>query len=251
MTLAEALGLDGVKIVSLVGGGGKTSSLFRLGRELTAQGKKVVLATTARMFEPDPGQIRLIIENQPGIGSKVAAVLAQEEQVLVGAGIEGGKLIGLSCELLLEIAAQPEVDIVIVEADGSRGRPLKFPAGYEPVICSSDTLVVPVMGITGLEMGLDDASFHRLELALEYMTLEEKITPKLAAAVLLHPRSYGRFLNTNRVVPLINQVETREQQALAWALAKELLQYNLDRVLIGAVQTSRPVLVVHRDEEEE
>ena len=255
MMLWEALGLENTRIVALVGGGGKTTSLFLLGQELAGLGKKVVLATTARMFEPDSGEVPLLLESRTGIISRrVAEILAESNQVLVGAGKVDGKLTGLSCELLQELVDLPQVDIVIVEADGSRGKPLKFPAQHEPVICSADALVVPVMGVLGLGEKLTEQHFHRVELARDYLGLDQEtvVTPQVTAEMLLHPRGYGRFIGVNRVVPLINQVETPEQENLAWELARELMVgVGIHRVVVSAVGTSQPVrAVIHRDEEE-
>jgi len=253
--LSDSLGLEGERIVALVGSGGKTSSLFLLGRELAAQGKKVVLATTAQMIMPDSGQIPMVLESRPGIiGERVTEILHQHNQVLVASGQEEGKLTGLPCELLLELAALPQVDRLIVEADGSRGLPLKFATDYEPVVCSEDTLVVLVLGISALGRKLSEDSFHRWELACKYLGVEKgsEITPQLAAEVLRHPRSYGRFIGVNRVVPLVNQVETTEQEDYAWEVARILMsEKGIDRVVIGAVQTNQSVrAVIHRNGEE-
>jgi probable selenium-dependent hydroxylase accessory protein YqeC len=168
--------------------------------------------------------------------------------------LEEGKLLGLSCELLQELADLPLVDKVIVEADGSRGRPLKFPAEYEPVICSPETLIVIVMGVQALGQKLTEQHFHRIELACELMGVDQGtgITAEFAAQVLWHPRSYGKYIGQNRVVTLINQVETPEQENGAWEVARNLLaREGIDRVVIGAVGSARPVrAVIHRGEGE-
>lgn len=254
MKLIEALDLEGERIIALAGGGGKTASLYLLGRELAEQGKKVVLAASARMYPPGP-EIPLLLENRSGIiGERTAELLNNHNQVLVGAGMEGGKLIGLSCPLLLELAGLSQVDYLITEADGSRGLPLKFAAEHEPVVCSEDTLVVPVLGISALGARLNKTSFHRWELATKHLGVQDgtEITPQLAAAALLHPLSYGRFLGKNRVVPLLNQVETRAQEDGAWQVARLLLaESGIERVILGAVQTEQPVrAVVHQNKGE-
>ena len=40
-------------VVSFVGGGGKTSLLFRFAEELHACGKRVIVSTSTHMFRPD------------------------------------------------------------------------------------------------------------------------------------------------------------------------------------------------------
>lgn len=250
MRLAEALDIEGESIIALAGGGGKTTSLFLLGREIAEQGRKVVLAAAAKMYKPAGDQIPILLDNQEGIGCRAAELLRTHNLILAGAGVENGKLTGLPCPLLLKLAALPQVDIVVTEADGSRGLPLKFPAEYEPVVCSAKTVVVPVLGISALGKRLDEGSIQRWHLACRHLGVQygAEITPQLAAAVLCHPLSYGRFLGVNRVVPLINQVENNAQEDLAWEMAKILIaQKGIHRVVIGAVQTDRPVrAVIHR-----
>ena len=154
---------------------------------------------------------------------------------------------------MLELAALPD-NIIIVEADGAQGLPLKFPAEHEPVVCSADTLVVPVLGISALGAKLGPHSFHRWNLACTHLGVEAgaEITPQLAAAAITHPCSYGKFIGVNRVVPLLNQVETKEEEDLAWEVARLLLaQRGIERVVVGAVQTAQPVrAVIYRNEVE-
>lgn len=50
MRLSEAFGIRDKEVVAFVGGGGKTTTMFRLADELVAQGKRVVTTTTTRIF---------------------------------------------------------------------------------------------------------------------------------------------------------------------------------------------------------
>jgi probable selenium-dependent hydroxylase accessory protein YqeC len=240
MKLFQALGLASYREVALVGAGGKTTSLFLLGRELAAQGKQVVHTTTTRMYPPPP-EIPLLLG---GKDRQVAAALLLSNQVFVGSRMEGDKVLGLSCPQLEKIRSLPQVDAIVIEADGSQGLPLKFPGAHEPVVCSQDTLVVPVLGTSALGQRLGEENFHHLELASSYLGFApgDVITPRLAAQVLCHPLSYGRFLRSNAVIPLLNQADTPERKDLARELAAILLaQEGIKRVVIAAVETSTPV----------
>lgn len=54
-SLIQALNIDINKkmIISFVGGGGKTSSIYELGSELSKLGKKVIITTTTHMQMPE------------------------------------------------------------------------------------------------------------------------------------------------------------------------------------------------------
>ena len=53
-SLMKALKIDINKkqVISFVGGGGKTSLIYELGKELSKLGKKVIITTTTHMFMP-------------------------------------------------------------------------------------------------------------------------------------------------------------------------------------------------------
>lgn len=53
--IARCVGADVPSVVSLVGAGGKTSTLFWLAQALAGGGQRVLLTTTTRMFQPEPG----------------------------------------------------------------------------------------------------------------------------------------------------------------------------------------------------
>ena len=51
MNISRAMGLQEREIISLVGGGGKTTLMFRLAGELALQ-RKVVVTTTTKIYRP-------------------------------------------------------------------------------------------------------------------------------------------------------------------------------------------------------
>ena len=60
-SLKEAFGIGPGEIVSLVGGGGKTTLMFALAQELTSGGQSVITTTTTRIFEPSASDTCLIV----------------------------------------------------------------------------------------------------------------------------------------------------------------------------------------------
>ena len=50
LTLTEALGIVADDVVALVGGGGKTTAMFRLAREIAERGEQALTTTTTHIF---------------------------------------------------------------------------------------------------------------------------------------------------------------------------------------------------------
>lgn len=243
MKLRRAFDIGDREVVSFVGGGGKTTAMFRLADELVEQGKRVVTTTTTRIFASQiqlaPQHLRL--ENGILDSGKVLEALEQNPHLLVvGAGSEGGKAFGIEPALVDELARLTGVDAVLVEADGSRMRPFKAPAEHEPVIPGSTTLLVPVVGIDVVGKTLTDAHVHRAGLvgSIAGITPGTVLNVYHVARVLGDARGGLKNKPTRaRVIALINKVETGEQLAqareMAWVLEKI---GSVSGVAIGAVQ---------------
>jgi molybdenum cofactor cytidylyltransferase len=137
------------------------------------------------------------------------------------------------------------VDVVIVEADGSRRLPFKAPAAHEPVIPTSATIVVPIVGLDVLGQSLDAEHVHRPEIVAELTgaALGDPVTPAMIAAVLAHPQGGAKGMPPNaRLIPFLNKAEDEATLAAAREIARLLLkQPRIDGVLIGATQADDPV----------
>ena len=48
-------------VIAFVGGGGKTTAMFRLAHELKVLGKKVLVTTTTNILMPEPGQCDVLM----------------------------------------------------------------------------------------------------------------------------------------------------------------------------------------------
>jgi molybdenum cofactor cytidylyltransferase len=251
MHLSRALRVRPKDVIVLVGAGGKTTLMFRLAGELAAAGQRVVTTMTTKIFAGQMAQApgSLVLEGKDASLDRLGEMLAQYSHVLVvgSAGVEAEKVQGLPPVLVDRIAAQRdlEVDAVIVEADGSRGRPFKAPAGHEPVIPDSATVVVPVAGLDVLGCPLIAEHVHRPHLvaALTETHLGDPVTPEMMAAVLAHPDGGAKGVPPSaRLVPFLNKAEDDSAFDAARQIARLLLAHpRIDGVLIGAAQAADPV----------
>jgi probable selenium-dependent hydroxylase accessory protein YqeC len=163
--IARCVGMDFPAMVSLVGAGGKTSTLFWLARALEASGQRVLVTTTTRMFRPDPecGTTLLIepertqrlvalrsLPSAPGIVALFSHFDATE-----------GKVLGCSPDEIDELKAEAVADVILVEADGARHCTIKAPAAHEPCIPRSSNTVIALTGGAPLGCPANPANIHR------------------------------------------------------------------------------------------
>ncbi len=186
MRLAALLDLGDRELVALVGGGGKSTTLFGLGHELATHDRRVLLTTTTKMGRPQTASVSNVCWSADS--ESVATALQRPGPVMVVAGGDDHKITGPPPQLVDDWFAESMAEYVIVEADGSNGRPLKAPASHEPVIPATSTLVVILIGIDAVGMPLAEA-VHRVEVAQRFTGLdpEHRMTPEDCALVLLHP----------------------------------------------------------------
>jgi molybdenum cofactor cytidylyltransferase len=248
MRLCDALQISRGDIVSLVGAGGKTTTMYRLARELSDDGWRVVTTTTTMIYPPLQEQSQaLIVEPDPGeaLSRVERALRAGQTVTLASERLEAqGKLRGLDPDLLPALGKLG--DVVIVEADGAKGRSLKAPAAYEPVVPLATTVLVPVVGADAVGCTLDEVIAHRPELvaSLTEHAQGEVITAAGIARLLVHPQGGLKGAPSSaRVIPLLNKTEDPETVASGRETA-DLVLHNLriERVLLGTAQSEAPIL---------
>ena len=192
-------------VTAVIGGGGKTTLLRTLGTELAADGARVLLCTTTKIF-PFGGLFNLPDPTEDSL----AEALEARRLVCAGTPVPGtGKLAAPAIPMarLMELA-----DYVLAEADGAAGRPLKAHAPHEPVIPPEANQVVCVVGASGFGRPIGEAA-HRpaLYARLAGVLEDAPAAPETEAAVLLAEGLHDRVF--------INQIETAENRRRAAALA--------------------------------
>jgi molybdenum cofactor cytidylyltransferase len=244
--LRTALELSRGDIVSLVGAGGKSTAMYLLARELAAEGWRVITTTTT-MIRPEKRSEATILEPQRmRLLEKVEAALQKHSHITVAADLreEEGKLKGVEPSLVDQMIALPTVDAVIVEADGAKGRSLKAPATYEPVIPPATSILVPVAAVDALGQKLDEKIAHRPEIIARLLNIElgEVITAETISSVLLHPEGGLKSApHGARVIPLINKVIATETEPAREMARLLLTSSRVQRALLGAVAEEDPI----------
>jgi probable selenium-dependent hydroxylase accessory protein YqeC len=157
-------------VIALVGAGGKTSALFGLAAELAGSSPAgVLMTTTTHLHDPrlEPGrgydQLVLAPALAEAAGPWGAPAPGPGRRVVLAAWAEPGldKLRGIHPDRVAELKRL--WTFVLVEADGSKRRPVKAPAGHEPVVPDSADLVLGLVGLACLGRPMDEAAVHRPE----------------------------------------------------------------------------------------
>ena len=174
MKLAPLLKIE-KGVTAIIGSGGKTTLLRTLSGELPGR----VLLCTSTHFQGYADLPTVLDPTEADLRKALAA-----HPIVCAAGRSPtGKLVdcGLPYETLADLAG-----FVLVEADGSRRRPLKAHALHEPVIPLCTRQVICVVGLSGLHRPVSEV-VHRPELfcPLASCTPEDEATPERVARALV------------------------------------------------------------------
>lgn len=229
-------------VLSLTGGGGKTSLMFHLARLLVRSGRKVLTTTTTRILAPSAQESEiLIVAPDPSAVLDRAAFLPGTGHLTAAAErlADVGKLKGFPPEAIRTFAGSGLFDWIIVEADGAARRPLKAPAGHEPVIPDVTTVAVAVAGLEVVGEPLSEEIVFRSELAGRLMGIlpGEPMTEAALARLLAHPSAplKGAPSGARRFI-FLNKAETPQRRAAGARIAAELgrlAPFSAEAVIVG------------------
>lgn len=228
--------MDKKEMICLVGAGGKTSAMFRLARELSAEGKRVLVTTTTAIYYPGRDQYDQIL-----ISCREASDLFDNRSggvTVFGKSVSSeGKLLGVNPEFLDEIFLMGIFDYIIVEGDGSKGRPVKAPAGHEPVIPSRTTRLLGLVGLDCIGKEAGERYVHRPEFF-------ERVTGAKPGDIIDAERIYRLVVHReglfkaapalSRKYLLLNKADSGMEKKAACHVVKKLKQsgFDLDGVVI-------------------
>jgi probable selenium-dependent hydroxylase accessory protein YqeC len=164
--LCDLIALPTHPLISIVGAGGKTTTMYALAGELAQRGKRVIITTTTQIFLPEQDETDALIvaSETPTLLDMISAAWKQHSRVTVASStIRTGKLAGLQPEQPYELLMKSGADAVIVEADGARHRMIKAPAEHEPVVPSQTNIALLIMSAEALNQPLNAEIAHRPE----------------------------------------------------------------------------------------
>ncbi len=233
--LTDTLRIIKGDVVSIVGAGGKTTTLYGIASELRHHGLTVITTATTNMQTPrhttTMPPIVYAEEEQDWMETVRQRVDQYGSATVVGVQERADKLRGLKPEQIGSL--RDLADCVLLEADGARGRSFKAPASYEPVIPDVTTLTIVVVGLDVLGMPLEDSIVHRLEQVsvLTGATPGSPISEEVVAQALT--MGYlDRVPERSRCVFFLNKADDSRLKA-AEALGRLILSAGATEVVFG------------------
>ena len=211
-------------VVSLVGGGGKTTLLYAMAAHCASQGWKVLVTTTTHILCPADGTLAQT-------DAQLQALWARGSYAVVGTPAPGGKLTAPAADQLA--AWMDQADGVFIEADGAKHLPCKAPAAQEPVLLPQSDIVLGVAGLSALGQPLHKVCF-RLEQACALLQAEPEtlLTPELLAQLLASPRGGRKQVGDRLFYGVLNQTDSANRRYLGQQTLTILRQcYGLEGFL--------------------
>lgn len=241
MELYRALGVVPGDVVAFVGAGGKSSAILQAATELGVAGVKVLVAPTTKMFVAEAEAIGPIFIGEDGttLRSEVERALADGGVAGAGSGmLSKDRINGVEAAMVPTLA--PEYGVTLVEADGSRRRPIKGTAAHEPLLPGGVTLVVAVGGIDALGQTVDEEHVHRPEVFAKITGVGpgHTIAPAAFARALL--AGFHSVPEGVRRAALLAGVMSGRDLASASTVARELWRGGVRKVASSSLPKESP-----------
>lgn len=269
-------------IISVVGAGGKTHLVYWLAALFKAHGHQVCVSTTTKMYLPSADKFERILTfasydksyqalDVQTLNPAPQCTFIYQEQIHSAQPYEElteqeapektehetpkqakqeipdkTKVKGLSFAQVATLASSKKFSVIILEADGAKGKAIKAPAAHEPCIMPSSDLV---FSITGAEMIFSPAKpsqiqrwqeFRALTACQEGMRIDQQVLKPLIN------QAHGMFKDAPKQALkfwVINKLDLSSDQDALLALATQLLNESplLDGVCLMQLQAANPL----------
>lgn len=228
-SLRKALGLEKklASIISVVGAGGKTSTIEALAKEYETNGTQVIVTTTTHMFRPT---------NWTWCREETLDIVDKylEKEAVLWIGLPCGEEKMMSPSLAFLTQLKERGFSMLIEADGARRLPFKFPGEKEPVILEGSHMVIGVLGMDALGNPWKECCF-RYELATKYRNKseDEVLTEEdYVEAIKSEDGLKKGVTGEMEYVVLLNKVDNAIRLEQALRIRAELFKNGIQKVFI-------------------
>lgn len=217
--------------ICLVGGGGKTTVMYELATAWAACGRKVLVLTSTHILQPADGSFA-------ADAAAVQNLWQQGRYAVIGTPEPSTGKLTAPQQRLYE-ALQPQADVILCEADGSKHHPCKAPAEHEPVLLPDSDIVLAVAGMDALGRQLAQAC-QRPQLAAELLgcSLDSVIDEQMLATLLLSEQGARKNVGARAYYIVLNKCD----------LLKAAQQEEIRRLLVSAGMVEHRIWLRERGE---
>lgn len=236
-------------IISVTGGGGKTTLIFKLAEELSKIGN-VLITTTTKMYIPNKNSYDNMIIHTDKKNDEIKTNLKNEKYNnkidILSRVRDEHKIQGIDEEILKKYIS--EYDYILIEADGAKEKIIKEWNLNEPVIVSITNKIIGVTNIKALGKKIKDV-LHREEIYCdrEFVHKDDIFDMKKMKKYLLTNKFFeekenNNFLKKKKKYIYINGIETLKEFNEALLLSEVLKEINnsesennKSKILIGSI----------------
>lgn len=225
------LNIDNPQVISFVGGGGKTTSIKTLAKELANQGSKVLITTTTMIFDSMKNQ-----GNDFFLKDIPRDFKANEGTItILGEATRDDKLVGCSVEKIDEIKNRNLFDFILIEADGAKRKPIKAPEAHEPVICNSTSITIGLIGIDAIGLEINQANVHRAERLEQILDVNQGHIIDYNDLVNLALHAKGIFKSSKgKKILLVNKIRSNKDIEIGRQIRDKLKGRDI-KIVIGDI----------------
>lgn len=243
LSLAHALRMLPSICVAFSGAGGKTTAMFRLAEELHSD---VIVTATTHLGD---WQAKLadkhILTDDEALNE---GAMDFQGVLLITGNTHGDRLQPISASLLHQLRQHCRSHSIplLIEADGSRQKPLKGWADHEPPIPEFVDMVVHMAGVSGFGKPLTGEHVHRPKIFSRLSGLSEGESISTQAVVRVLTDSQGGLKNipeNAKKVVFLNQADTAGLQSIAHGMTVPLLS-KYHSVVVGSLLNEK-IYAVH------
>jgi probable selenium-dependent hydroxylase accessory protein YqeC len=211
--------------IAFVGSGGKTSLIEYLAGETAKRKKKTAITTTTKIYAREP-YVLLTLNRD--------AHNAADNPIRVGKTLEDDKLTAVTFDDIYELGKT--FDTVLIEADGAKGKPLKYPAPYEPVIPPLSGIVFVLAGLDSLFGQIKETVFRwDILKKIKGLTGNETISPELFS-LFFTDKVLLKGVGSKPCVIMLNKYDTFMQKKVLFRIAGEIIKKTgAERVVISSL----------------
>ena len=191
-------------VVSIIGGGGKTTLLYEMAGFCVKNDQKVLVTTSTHTYRPPKEWHDQSLE-------AVERKFRTGRAAIIGSACRDTEKLSMPETELFE-AARKKADLTLIEADGARHLPCKAPAEHEPALLSSSDLVIGVTGLSALGQPLGKDCFRAEQ---------------------------QKDLKGRTFYAVLHQYEEKEHRAAAEKLVELLRRQGIEHVLVTCATGNR------------